>query len=107
MRRDLLHWEDALQLARNLAPKEIPFICREYAIEMEYTGDYINALMHYERALNPSSDNNEDKSLWNSKEKHQPSQSINIVVYEFFDLFVIWSFVKSQMLVCSYMGFIR
>ncbi|CAH8554914.1 unnamed protein product [Schistosoma margrebowiei] len=74
MRRDLLHWEDALQLARNLAPKEIPFICREYAIEMEYTGDYINALMHYERALNPSSDNNEDKSLWNSKEKHQPSQ---------------------------------
>ncbi|VDP37007.1 unnamed protein product [Schistosoma curassoni] len=84
MRRDLLHWEDALQLARNLAPKEIPFICREYAIEMEYTGDYINALMHYERALNPSSDNNEDKCLWNSKEKHQPSQSINIVFYEFF-----------------------
>lgn len=83
MRRDLLHWEDALQLARNLAPKEIPFICREYAMEMECTGDYVNALMHYERALNPSDDNNEDKSLWNSREKHQPSQSIIIVFNEF------------------------
>ncbi|CAH8850820.1 unnamed protein product [Trichobilharzia szidati] len=70
MRRDLLHWEDALQLARNLAPQEIPFICREYATEMECTGDYVNALMHYERALNPSSDiNGEDASLWNIKQK--------------------------------------
>ncbi|VDQ06698.1 unnamed protein product [Trichobilharzia regenti] len=70
MRRDLLHWEDALQLARNLAPQEIPFICREYATEMECTGDYVNALMHYERAVNPPSDiNGEDISLWNMKQK--------------------------------------
>ncbi|CAH8497761.1 unnamed protein product [Schistosoma turkestanicum] len=85
MRRDLLHWEDALQLARNLAPKEIPFICREYAMEMECIGDYVNALMHYERALNPTvataavddddGDNtNEDLLLWNVEENHQRSQ---------------------------------
>ncbi|OON22984.1 WD domain, G-beta repeat protein, partial [Opisthorchis viverrini] len=53
MRRDLLHWEAALQLARSLAPQEIPEICREYAVEMECLGDYVNALMHFERALTP------------------------------------------------------
>ncbi|KAA3676291.1 WD repeat-containing protein 19 [Paragonimus westermani] len=51
MRRDLLHWDTALQLARTLAPHEIPAICREYAVEMEYIGDYVNALMHFEQAL--------------------------------------------------------
>lgn len=51
MRRDLLHWDAALQLARKLAPQEIPAICREYALEMECIGDFMNALMHFERAL--------------------------------------------------------
>ncbi|THD21180.1 hypothetical protein D915_008124 [Fasciola hepatica] len=51
MRRDLLHWDAALQLARKLAPQEIPMICREYALEMECIGDFMNALMHFERAL--------------------------------------------------------
>ncbi|TNN10005.1 WD repeat-containing protein [Schistosoma japonicum] len=77
MRRDLLHWEDALQLARNLAPYEIPFICREYAMEMECTGDYVNALMYYERALNVSDDNNEFKALKYSKEYLPPPQRLD------------------------------
>lgn len=51
MRRDLLHWDTALQLARSLKPNEVPFISREYAFELECIGDYVNALMHYERAL--------------------------------------------------------
>ena len=51
MRRDLLHWDAALQLAKSLQPHEVPFICREYAFELECVGDYVNALMHYERAL--------------------------------------------------------
>lgn len=51
MRRDLLQWEAALQLSRVLAPGEIPFISREYALEMECVGDYVNALMHFESAL--------------------------------------------------------
>ncbi|KAL5110314.1 hypothetical protein TcWFU_004852 [Taenia crassiceps] len=51
MRRDLLHWDAALQLARSLQPHEIPFISREYAFELECVGDYVNALMYYERAL--------------------------------------------------------
>ncbi|XP_076446829.1 WD repeat-containing protein 19-like isoform X2 [Babylonia areolata] len=51
MRRDLLHWDSALQLAKALAPEQIPFISREYAQQLEFTGDYINALQHYEKGL--------------------------------------------------------
>ena len=51
MRRDLLHWDSALQLAKALAPAQIPFISREYAQQLEFTGDYINALTHYEKGL--------------------------------------------------------
>jgi WD repeat-containing protein 19 len=31
MRRDLQHWEEALQLAARLAPHRVPEIAREYA----------------------------------------------------------------------------
>ncbi|KAF2362335.1 hypothetical protein FHG87_006904 [Trinorchestia longiramus] len=37
MRRDLLQWEPALQLARKLAPQQIPYIAREYAAQLEFT----------------------------------------------------------------------
>ncbi len=51
MRRDLLHWDSALQLAKALAPNEIPFISKEYAQQLEFTGDYSNALTHYEKGI--------------------------------------------------------
>eukprot|EP01135_Chromosphaera_perkinsii_P002400 Nk52_evm6s223 gene=Nk52_evmTU6s223 len=49
MRRDLLHWENASQLAKTLAPQEIPNISREYAQQLEFTGDYAKALEMYEK----------------------------------------------------------
>ncbi len=55
MRRDLLHWDAALQLARSLLPSEVPYISREYAFELECVGDFVNALMHFERALDRGS----------------------------------------------------
>ncbi|XP_077157824.1 WD repeat-containing protein 19 isoform X1 [Paroedura picta] len=51
MRRDLQHWDSALQLAKRLAPDEIPFISKEYAVQLEFTGDYVNALAHYEKGM--------------------------------------------------------
>nr|XP_020772226.1 WD repeat-containing protein 19 isoform X3 [Odocoileus virginianus texanus] len=51
MRRDLQHWDSALQLAKRLAPDQIPFISKEYAIQLEFTGDYVNALTHYEKGI--------------------------------------------------------
>ncbi|XP_072190356.1 WD repeat-containing protein 19 isoform X2 [Excalfactoria chinensis] len=51
MRKDLQHWDSALQLAKCLAPDQIPFISREYALQLEFTGDYINALAHYEKGI--------------------------------------------------------
>lgn len=37
MRRDLLNWDQALELAKSLAPDQIPFISREYAQQLEFT----------------------------------------------------------------------
>ncbi|XP_038608395.1 WD repeat-containing protein 19-like [Tachyglossus aculeatus] len=51
MRRDLQHWDSALQLAKRLAPDQIPLLSKEYAIQLEFTGDYINALAHYEKGI--------------------------------------------------------
>lgn len=36
MRRDLLHWEQSLKLARTLAPEQIPYISRAYAQQLEF-----------------------------------------------------------------------
>ncbi|XP_057660350.1 WD repeat-containing protein 19 [Diorhabda carinulata] len=51
MRRDLLQWEQALELARKLAPNDIALISREYAQQLEFIGKYSEALGHYERGL--------------------------------------------------------
>ncbi|XP_029445186.1 WD repeat-containing protein 19 isoform X1 [Rhinatrema bivittatum] len=51
MRRDLQHWDSALQLAKRLAPDQICFISKEYAMQLEFTGDYVNALAHYEKGI--------------------------------------------------------
>lgn len=37
MRRDLLHWDEALKLSKKFAPHEIPLISREYAQQLEFT----------------------------------------------------------------------
>ncbi|KAL5510224.1 hypothetical protein EMCRGX_G005734 [Ephydatia muelleri] len=49
MCRDLLQWDQALNLAKTLAPEEIPYISKEYAQQLEFTGDYSNAVIYYEK----------------------------------------------------------
>lgn len=44
MRRDLMQWEPALNLARDLAPEEVPIISKEYAQWLEYRGEYTKSL---------------------------------------------------------------
>jgi WD repeat-containing protein 19 len=51
MRRDLLQWEQALNLARKLAPDQIPYISREFAQQLEFKGDYKRALEMYQKGL--------------------------------------------------------
>ena len=51
MHRDLLNWEQALKLATHLAVEEIPYISKEYALQLEFTGQYHDALQTYERAV--------------------------------------------------------
>ncbi|KAG1659031.1 WD repeat-containing protein 19 [Nymphon striatum] len=66
MRRDLLHWDQALQLANKLAPTQMPFISKEYALQLEFVGDYPNALLHYERGLTDSTDNVDHNNVCNA-----------------------------------------
>ncbi|XP_055372379.1 WD repeat-containing protein 19 [Condylostylus longicornis] len=49
--RDLLQWEQAMILANSLAPEQVPFIAREYAQQLEFTGSYSEALYHYEKGF--------------------------------------------------------
>ncbi|XP_044727730.1 WD repeat-containing protein 19 [Chrysoperla carnea] len=51
MRRDLLQWDEALRLARQYAPDEVPAIAREFALQLEFTGNYAEALNHYEKGI--------------------------------------------------------
>ena len=63
MRRDLLHWDHALGLARSLAPDQIPYISKEYAQQLEFVGDYANSLMHYEKGITKLEDKQEHDEI--------------------------------------------
>uniref|UniRef100_A0A8C4Q3Q0 IFT121-like zinc finger domain-containing protein n=1 Tax=Eptatretus burgeri TaxID=7764 RepID=A0A8C4Q3Q0_EPTBU len=51
LRCDLQHWENAIQLAKHLAPQQIPLISKEYASQLEFTGDYVNAIKYYKEGM--------------------------------------------------------
>ena len=42
-------WHYLINLANKLAPEEIPYISKEYAQQLEFTGAYADALLHYEK----------------------------------------------------------
>ncbi|GBG32352.1 WD repeat-containing protein 19 [Hondaea fermentalgiana] len=51
MRKDLMHWEQALKIAETVAPHEIPHISVEYAKQLEFKGEYRQALQVFESAM--------------------------------------------------------
>ncbi|XP_076826013.1 WD repeat-containing protein 19-like isoform X2 [Clavelina lepadiformis] len=51
LRRDLMDWDVALQLANRLDMKQIPYIAKEYGQQLEFTGNYTAALSNYEKAV--------------------------------------------------------
>eukprot|EP00055_Hartaetosiga_balthica_P018073 m.128120 g.128120 ORF g.128120 m.128120 type:complete len:1383 (-) comp9449_c2_seq5:5705-9853(-) len=51
LHRDLLHWEEALDLAHKFSKKDIPVLSREFALELEHQGNYTKALDLYTAAL--------------------------------------------------------
>ncbi|NWR15309.1 WDR19 protein, partial [Emberiza fucata] len=63
MRKDLQHWDKALQLAKRLAQDQIPFISKEYAVQLEFMGDYVNALAHYEKGITGNSKEHDEVCL--------------------------------------------
>ncbi|NXK78082.1 WDR19 protein, partial [Amazona guildingii] len=63
MRKDLQHWDSALQLAKRLAPDQIPFLSKEYAVHLEFTGDYSNALSHYEKGITGNNKDHDEACL--------------------------------------------
>uniref|UniRef100_A0A0R3RUL2 WD repeat-containing protein 19 n=1 Tax=Elaeophora elaphi TaxID=1147741 RepID=A0A0R3RUL2_9BILA len=63
MRRDLLHWDKALSLAMRLAVEEVPMISKEYAQQLEFMGNYSQALTQYENGLIGNADENNEEIL--------------------------------------------
>jgi WD repeat-containing protein 19 len=52
MRKNLLHWEQALKLAQTLDPNSIPEVCVHFGQQLEFRDDTQSALSMYEAALN-------------------------------------------------------
>jgi WD repeat-containing protein 19 len=51
MHCDILQWDQAIELARTLATDRIPTLSRQYAQQLEFVGDYGNALINYEKGI--------------------------------------------------------
>lgn len=51
MYRDLLEWKRAMELAKEHAPDQIPYISREYGQQLEFSGSFVEALNNYEAGL--------------------------------------------------------
>ncbi|TMW48796.1 hypothetical protein DOY81_006124 [Sarcophaga bullata] len=70
--RDLLQWEQALLLAHKYEPDEVPFIAREYAQQLEFNGNYADALYHYEKGYKEDLiDNSEIQQLVNTSPEYE------------------------------------
>ena len=50
MRKDLKHWDQAMQLATKLAPEQLPGLSAECAGLLEHRGEFEAALQNYEQA---------------------------------------------------------
>ena len=70
--RDLLQWEQAIALGNALAPDQMPFLAREYAQQLEFTGNFAEALMNYEKGLKSEAlnGNGDDHLDWESIGQH-------------------------------------
>jgi len=65
LRRGLRQWDQALSLASTFAQNEVSIIAKEYALELEFNGEYGQALAMYNKALSCVNDVNmtdEEKS---------------------------------------------
>lgn len=49
MRRDMMQWDPALQLAERMAPDQVPIISKEYAQQLEFRAEYSAALEMFQR----------------------------------------------------------
>uniref|UniRef100_A0A1I7SJE3 TPR_REGION domain-containing protein n=2 Tax=Bursaphelenchus xylophilus TaxID=6326 RepID=A0A1I7SJE3_BURXY len=58
MRRNILDWDRALQLANEVAKDQLPYVSLEYATQLEFMGQYSDALGYYEDALLPADESN-------------------------------------------------
>ena len=70
VRVDLVQWEQALGLARQLAPGRVPSICIRHAQQLELLTEYAEALRTYEDALR-SADECDDEGTLSKAERQQ------------------------------------
>jgi WD repeat-containing protein 19 len=58
--RDLLQWEQAMALSSNLSQDQMPLIAKEYAQQLELNGNYMEALLNYEKSMGQYRDDEVD-----------------------------------------------
>ncbi|KAJ3028907.1 UNVERIFIED_CONTAM: WD repeat-containing protein 19 [Siphonaria sp. JEL0065] len=75
MRRDLMHWDHALNLASKLSPSDVSLIAKEFASRLETESKFTEALSMYEKALESST---RMKVVESVREDHQVACSAGV-----------------------------
>ncbi len=63
MRRDLMHWDSAMKLAKGLDSTQMPYISLEYGKQLEFVGDHPTALRMFEKGITISESDKEHNEL--------------------------------------------
>ena len=63
MHADLLNWKVAMELADKYAPEEKPYISRESAQQMEFSGDFHKALKQYGEGITEKTEDQKHNNL--------------------------------------------
>lgn len=63
MRRDLMHWDAAMKLAKGLDITQIPYISLEYGKQLEFIGDHPTALKMFEKGVTKGEGDREHNEL--------------------------------------------
>jgi len=71
MRKDLFHWDQALKIAESVAPEEIPVISVEYAKQLEFKGEYKQALEAFQNAASSFELQMEEKRQDDNEQEQQ------------------------------------
>ena len=78
MRRDLMQWDQALQLAERMAPDQVPVLSKEYAQQLEFRNEIAHALQLLQRGRMEIDHHQRDPTAIKAAEEHNAACTAGI-----------------------------